>query len=86
VATILISLQRIGEEFKNVNESPFDSALLNNIVKVLPTVRESSKAFLGDISTKAAKDNDEGNLWADFDKYPEVQDAKDVSSSPRQLD
>lgn len=79
VATILVSLQRIGEEFKNVTDDPFDSALLNNILKVLPSVRASTKAFLSDISTKAAKDNDEANLWADPDKYPEVQDAKDVS-------
>jgi DNA mismatch repair protein MSH3 len=79
VATILVSLQRIGEEFKNVTDAPFGSALLNSVLKVLPSVRESSKAFLGDISTKAAKDNDEANLWADPDKYPEVQDAKDVS-------
>jgi len=81
VATILISLKRVGDEFKSVKDEPFDSALLNNILKVLPSVRESSKLFLDAIHTKAAQENDESGLWTDPDKYPDVQDAKDVSPS-----
>jgi hypothetical protein len=30
------------------------------------------------IHTKAAQENDESGLWTDPDKYPDVQDAKDV--------
>jgi DNA mismatch repair protein MSH3 len=78
VATILISLKRVGDEFKSVKDEPFDSALLNNILRVLPSVRESSKTFLDAIHTKAAQENDESGLWTDPDKYPDVQDAKDV--------
>ena len=33
------------------------------------------------IHTKAAQENDESGLWTDPDKYPAVQDAKDVSAS-----
>jgi len=74
-------LKRVGDEFKSVKDEPFDSALLNNILKVLPSVRESSKTFLDAIHTKAAQENDESGLWTDPDKYPAVQDAKDVSPS-----
>lgn len=80
VASILVNLQRIGDEFKTISGSPFQSLLLNNIVKLLPTIRETSQAFLRDIDLKAAKANEEANLWADPEKFPDLQDAKDVSS------
>jgi hypothetical protein len=52
--------------------------LLNNIVKLLPTIRETSQSFLRDLNLQAAKANEEANLWSDPDKYPDLQDAKDV--------
>lgn len=80
VAAILVNLQRIGDEFKTISTLPFRSLLLNNIVKLLPTIRETSQSFLNDIDLKAAKANEEANLWSDPDKFPDLQDAKDVSS------
>lgn len=84
VATILIALNRIGSEFKQDVGAPFKSALLNNIVAVLPTIRETAQSFLGDINVREARENNEADLWQNADKYPDVQDAKDVcAQDPR---
>ena len=79
VATILVGLSRVGSEFKAGEGDVFKSALLNSILRILPTISEPAKAFLKAINLKQARENDEANLWADEDKYPDVQDAKDVS-------
>jgi len=79
VSSILVSLNRIGTEFKPDVGKPFSSDLLNTIIKTLPTIRETVQGFLQAVSVKAAKDNDEAGLWTDPDKYPDIQDAKDVS-------
>ena len=78
MSSILVSLNRIGTEFKPDVGEPFSSALLNNIVETLPTIRETVQAFLQAVSVKAAKENDEAGLWTDPNKYPDIQDAKDV--------
>jgi len=52
--------------------------LLNNVLRTLPTIREPARAFLNCINLREARENDEANLWADPDKYPDIQDAKDV--------
>lgn len=80
VASILVSLNRIGTEFKPDVGSPFTSSLLNNIIQTLPTIRETIQGFLKVINVKIARENDEANWWTDPDKYPAIQDAKDVSS------
>ncbi|WWC87833.1 uncharacterized protein L201_002726 [Kwoniella dendrophila CBS 6074] len=77
MATILVALVRIGSEFKPTNEPIFKSNLLNNILQTLPTIQGIAKGFLDSINLKAARDNEESNLWNDPDKYPDIQDAKD---------
>ena len=86
VATILVNLQRVGDEFKTISGSPFSSALLNTIVKLLPSIRDASQSFLQDLNLQAAKANEEANLWADPDKYPDLQDAQDVSTDTKIFD
>lgn len=78
LSTILVGLTRVGSEFKPNEGQVFTSALLNSILKILPTIREPARQFLGAVNIKAAKENNEADLWTDPDKYPDVQDAKDV--------
>ncbi len=59
----------------------FKSTLLNSIHKSLPTIRETAQEFLAAINLKQARENDEANLWSDLDKYPDLQDASDVSGT-----
>ncbi|WWC60269.1 uncharacterized protein I303_102837 [Kwoniella dejecticola CBS 10117] len=80
LATILVALVRIGSEFKPSTDPIFRSTLLNSILHTLPTIQSAAKGFLDAINLKAARENDEGNLWANPDKYPEIQDAKDCIS------
>ncbi|WVR03855.1 hypothetical protein IAU60_000852 [Kwoniella sp. DSM 27419] len=80
LATILVALVRVGSEFKPDQGSIFRSALLNNVLKTLPRISDVTKAFLQAMNLKAARDNDQANLWTDPDKYPTIQDAKDCIS------
>ncbi|GFZ42602.1 MutS protein homolog 3 [Saitozyma sp. JCM 24511] len=80
LSTILVGLTRVGSEFKPNEGQVFTSALLNSILKILPTIREPARQFLGAVNIKAAKENNEADLWTDPDKYPDVQDAKDCIS------
>ncbi|WWC68667.1 uncharacterized protein I206_102599 [Kwoniella pini CBS 10737] len=80
LATILVALVRIGSEFKPSNDPIFKSTLLNNILQTLPKIQSIAKGFLESVNLKAARENDEGHLWTDPEKYPEIQDAKDCIS------
>nr|XP_019050346.1 DNA mismatch repair protein MSH3 [Kwoniella bestiolae CBS 10118]OCF29276.1 DNA mismatch repair protein MSH3 [Kwoniella bestiolae CBS 10118] len=80
LATILVALVRIGSEFKATTEPIFRSTLLNTILHTLPTIQQTAKTFLESVNLKAARENEEANLWNDPDKYPEIQDAKDCIS------
>jgi DNA mismatch repair protein MSH3 len=79
LATVLVGLARVGSEFKPNEGDVFKSALLNNVLKTLPTIKDPARVFLDSINLKEARENDEANLWVDSDKYPDLQDAKDVS-------
>lgn len=61
-----------------MSEDVFGSTLLNSVIRTLPTIRETAQGFLEHINLKCAKDDNEADLWNDPDKYPDVQDAKDV--------
>jgi DNA mismatch repair protein MSH3 len=80
LSTILTGLQRVASEFRSNEGKVFKSDLLNNILESLPTILEPTKEFLAAIDMKAAKANNEADLWTDPDKYPDIQDAKDVGS------
>ncbi|OCF34115.1 DNA mismatch repair protein MSH3 [Kwoniella heveanensis BCC8398] len=80
LATLLVALTRIGSEFKPEQGNIFRSVLLNNILKTLPSIKDVSKGFLDALNLKAARENDEADLWADPYKYPDIQDAKDCIS------
>lgn len=81
LATILTGLLRVASEFKANEGKVFKSELLNSILATLPTIADALKEFLAAIDMKAAKANNEADLWTDPDKYPDIQDAKDVSHS-----
>jgi len=90
LATILVGLARVGSEFKPDEGRPFKSELLNNIIATLPTIAEDAKGFLNAIDVKAARADEkaglkvlsiltrQADLWTDPDRYPQIQDAKDV--------
>lgn len=73
-------MKRVGGEFPQDASDVFRSVLLNTILKTLPPIHQPAKSFLDAINIKAAKDEDLANLWNDVERFPEVQDAKDVSS------
>ena len=79
IATVLVALSRIGSEFKPDEGNVFKSGLLNNVLRLLPTIRDPARSFLDAMNLKEARENDEAGLWSDPDKYPDIQDAKDVS-------
>ncbi|WVF67166.1 hypothetical protein IAT40_001912 [Kwoniella sp. CBS 6097] len=80
LATLLVALTRIGSEFKPDQGDIFKSSFLNNILKMLPRIKDVSKGFLDALNLKAARENDEANLWADPDRYSDIQDVKDCIS------
>lgn len=80
MATILVSLKRIGHEFDEdgpVTGMP-KSKLLSEIVLALPRIREPAMRYLQAINTKAAHENDIPNLFVDPERYPDIQRAKDA--------
>nr|ODO02407.1 DNA mismatch repair protein MSH3 [Cryptococcus depauperatus CBS 7855] len=79
LASILVSLVRLASEFNPNTGDCFQSALLNRIPNTLPTILSTAQIFLNALNLKAARNNDEGNLWTDLDKYPDIQDVKDAS-------
>jgi len=79
LATVLVGLNRIASEFKPGEGDVFASPLLKSILRTLPSIRETAKEFLNAINIKEARDNNEADLWADSEKYSDIQDAKDVS-------
>ncbi|KIR32664.1 DNA mismatch repair protein MSH3 [Cryptococcus deuterogattii MMRL2647] len=80
LATLLIALVRLASEFKPNTGNVFRSCLLNNIPNTLPTVLNTSQRFLNALNLKQARENDEANLWADPERFPEIQDVKDCIS------
>jgi DNA mismatch repair protein MSH3 len=80
LATILVGLARVGSEFKPDEGDVLQSALLNSILRVLPTIKQPATDFLAALKLKEARDNNKADLWVDTDKYPDLQDAKDVST------
>ncbi|ORX33699.1 muts domain V-domain-containing protein [Kockovaella imperatae] len=80
LATILVGLHRIASEYKATVKGIFKSKLLNNILEMLPTIKDTTKRFLDAIDIKAARNDDKSGLWADPDRYPDIQDAKDCIS------
>lgn len=79
LATILIGLARVGSEFRPKEGIVFRSALLNNILETLPTIATTAREFLAAIDVKAARAGDLARIWSDTEKYPDLQDAQDVS-------
>lgn len=80
LATLLITLVRLASEFKPNMGNVFRSCLLNNIPNTLPTILDTSQRFLNALNLKQARENDVANLWADPDRFPDIQDVKDCIS------
>lgn len=53
--------------------------MLNEIIAILPTLREPVRKILADINLKKAGENNVNELWVDPDKYPAVCDRHFVS-------
>lgn len=80
LANILVALVRIGAEFKPTpNDRIFKSGLLNQILNSLPTILAPARAFLHAIDIKVAREEKMAELWTDRDRFPDIQDAQDVS-------
>ncbi|KLT38917.1 hypothetical protein CC85DRAFT_289044 [Cutaneotrichosporon oleaginosum] len=87
LSTILTGLQRVASEFRATEGKVFKSELLNSILASLPTILETTREFISAIDMKAAKANNEADLWTDSNKYPDIQDAKDcIAVSESELD
>lgn len=79
MATILVSLTRVGAEFTEPDVDHVTSELLKSIVASLPTIHTPSKHFLDAFNIKEARAGNIADMWTDRDQYPDIQDAKDVS-------
>jgi DNA mismatch repair protein MSH3 len=64
----------------------FQSSLLNDIVSSLPQLQGPIKELLEDLDIKQAREGVFTELWTNPEKYPAIEDAKDVCIHPQDLD
>ncbi|CCM03684.1 uncharacterized protein FIBRA_05828 [Fibroporia radiculosa] len=75
LAVLLPAFSKIAAAFQPINglhDAPFKSKILNEIVAALPNLREPMNELMASISLKMAKEGKKEALWADPDKYPEI--------------
>lgn len=63
----------------------FSSPLLNAIIDSLSDLEEPLARYLDAVNEWKARDNDKPSLWKDKTKYPEIEDARDVSGPPLRI-
>ena len=75
LAMLLTAFAKIGRAFEPV-DSPelagFQSPILNEVLYLLPKLRQPVQSLLDAINLKAAKEGRKEDLWTDEDKYPDV--------------
>jgi DNA mismatch repair protein MSH3 len=76
----LVSLARVGAEFKESDADNVQSELLKSIIASLPSIYAPSKRFLEVFNIKEARAGNDADMWLDHELYPDIRDAKDVSS------
>lgn len=79
LATIFLSLNRLTHEY-GADDVPeqMRSKVLQDAFASLPKGRQLIEETLSAISISEARKNDKRNLFTDADRYPAVQDAKDL--------
>jgi len=81
LATVLLSLNRVTTEFEPGRYSKsLGSPLLDEAIATLPKGRKVVQEALAAISVPRARENSKHNLFIDEDRYPYVQDTKDLIS------
>ena len=80
-----MAFNEVATAFPPINPEtpPFRSPLLNNIISVLPKLREPVQGVLQEISLKAAKEGNKEALWTDSEKFPLIDDLIMVRSTVR---
>jgi DNA mismatch repair protein MSH3 len=54
------------------------SKVLNDIISSLPRLREPMKDILKTINLQKLAQGDKTSIWSDWDRHPEIEDAKMV--------
>lgn len=70
------------EEVEKPSDNGFESPLLNDILFVLPKLREPVKELLGAVSIKRAAEGNKESMWTDPERYPGIQEAELVGIIP----
>lgn len=78
VATLLLAFKRIAAEFEHNVPLP-RSSLLAGIISSFPKIRKIVERLLSDIDVRQARSDSTENLFTNSEKFPSIQDAKDVS-------
>ncbi|KAH9842529.1 muts domain V-domain-containing protein [Rhodofomes roseus] len=75
LSVLLPALSRVASTFQPITspqDALFKSPLLNEIAAALPKLREPMRYILDNVNLKAAKEGKMELLWADPDKYPNI--------------
>ena len=83
LAIILKAFRKVADAFSDVEENlgsgaPFKSATLNQIINSLPALKKPMENILIDINLSKLEQGDKTSLWNNWDKHPEIEDAKMV--------
>lgn len=81
VVTLLSALNRLATEFSGFTpgSNALLSPLLREIIDTFPKLQSPVKQLLDAIDSREAHAGNLANLFLDRDKFPTIQDAKDVS-------
>lgn len=85
LAIILKAFTKVADAFSDVEDNPrsggqFKSGILNQIISSLPELKKPVENILRDVNLSKLEQGDKTSLWNDWDKHPEIEDAKMVCS------
>ncbi|KAH8108175.1 muts domain V-domain-containing protein [Cristinia sonorae] len=75
LAVLLPAFNKIATSFNPItspSEAGFRSRLINDVIYALPKLREPVQELLRAFSLKMAAEGKKGSMWADPDKYPDL--------------
>lgn len=82
LAIVLSAFNKVADAFDDAADcstgGPFKSAILNDVIYSLPGLKKPMKDILGAINMKELENNKKTNLWTDWDRHAEIEDAKMV--------
>ncbi|KAK9456659.1 muts domain V-domain-containing protein [Dipodascopsis uninucleata] len=75
---ILRAFMKISTTFlpTSINDKRLDSDIINNCIKILPTLKSDVALFLNEFDHDAAYRNEKYTFFKDESKYPRIQDEK----------